>query len=665
MPAERILVVDDEAKIARLCTRVLTREGYEAHGVSSGKKAIALLEQESFDLLVLDIRMPDLDGLTVLRRGRELDPHLTAVVITGFATMDSAIEAIQSGARGFILKPFSPTELLTTVRQALAQRQLELERLRLRTQLPVLEVAHTLLVLEDRGHLSEQLCAVVARELDADQAVLLTFDRQGEKLSIAGSTGLSAEGLTRMEEAIGQQSPEEIIPEDKPGVPEALLASGQPFAQPHADLADKLVVPLRTAARTVGALLLGREAGRKPFTAADVNLLAIVGHQIATALENARLYEIIARGKREWETTFDAIAQGVALLDADLHIARANRAFARMLGTIPQAVIGQHCYEAIHSETSPPPWCPCHKALASGQPAEAEWEHPTENRIFSAAVYPMYNGEGHLQGAVHILQDITAQKRMESELIQAEKMAAVGQVAATIVHEIRNVLSGLQSGVEFLEATFAPEDSRRQSCAVLQTELDRAFRILEDIRLATHPMKLKVQDSALVPLLDEVLSRFTSQFTSRGIHLHRRFQENIPSIYLDPLRMEQAITNLIRNAWEASRDGSSVEVSVHLEEGEADPEWAIIAVADHGPGIPEEVLPHVFEPFYTTKSTGLGLGLCVARRLIEAHGGALELDSTVGEGTTAWIRLPLTHLSDTPTSASGESRAGGNPAGGG
>ena len=127
MAHERILVVDDEPQIVRLCVEMLTPLGFDVHGLTSSPEALTYLERETFDLLILDVKMPHVDGLTLLRRARELDPNLTAVIITGYATLDKAIQALSAGARGFILKPFGFDELTQAVEDALAQRQREQE----------------------------------------------------------------------------------------------------------------------------------------------------------------------------------------------------------------------------------------------------------------------------------------------------------------------------------------------------------------------------------------------------------------------------------------------------------------------------------------------------------------------------------------------------------
>ncbi|HFD40667.1 MAG TPA: response regulator, partial [Anaerolineae bacterium] len=180
MSQERILIVDDEVTIVELCTEVLKLHGYAVRGVTSGREAIALLESEfphgGFDLLITDIKIPDVDGLTVLRRGRELDPYLASVIITGYGTIETAIEALHAGAQRFVLKPFDTDDLSEAVEEALDLRRKEQERLSLRAQMPLLEISHALLAEGNADILAERLLEIVARQMKADQAVFLLPD---------------------------------------------------------------------------------------------------------------------------------------------------------------------------------------------------------------------------------------------------------------------------------------------------------------------------------------------------------------------------------------------------------------------------------------------------------------------------------------------------------
>jgi signal transduction histidine kinase len=295
MTAERILIVDDEPQIVRLCVQILSELGYVAFGSEDGHAALASLEQEPADLLLVDIKMPDIDGLSLLRQARDLDPNLAAVVMTGYATMDRAIEALRSGARGFVLKPFGMQDLSLAVEEALARRRLEQERLRLEAQLPVLEISQALMSEGDPVSLAEQILKVVARQTRA-RAALIALAEDGEKgLKIVASrgcegqapgAGVSADdGLSRR--ALAREDPLLVEGSELAGVDlpwRALLPGG--------GAVGLVLVPMRSGNKDVGVLGICPEAsGRaRGLTPTDLNLLSILGRQVAVALENARLY---------------------------------------------------------------------------------------------------------------------------------------------------------------------------------------------------------------------------------------------------------------------------------------------------------------------------------------------------------------------------------------
>jgi signal transduction histidine kinase len=306
MANERVLLADDEPQIVQLCTAMLSEQGYRVRGVTSGLEAIACMEAEPFDLLVIDIRMPDVDGLQVLRLGLALDPNLTTVVITGYATMDRIIEALNSGARGFLLKPFGMDEFYAAIDTALGRRQQEQEWLLLRAQLPILVISQTMMTEGDERELSRRLLEVVARQMGAERAALWWLLEPDKTLSVTATVGLPEESLVgaqvAVEQGIVQQAllAEEVVVWRPP--------SRSDLEPPLRELirgsaADSLVfVPLRTGKKQVGILCLSHPISRgRPIalTPSDLSLLAIMGRQIATALENARMYAVEQRRTAE------------------------------------------------------------------------------------------------------------------------------------------------------------------------------------------------------------------------------------------------------------------------------------------------------------------------------------------------------------------------------
>jgi signal transduction histidine kinase len=299
MANERILIADDEPQIVQLCVQLLAEQGYQVKGVTGGQEAIALLEAESFDLLVVDIRMPDVDGLMVLRWGVALDPNLTTVMITGYATMNRVIEALNSGARGILLKPFGIEEFYAAIESALAQRQKEQERLRLRAQLPIMVLGQTLMTEGDEAELSRRLLEVVARQMGATRAALMLIDKGTDDLYVAATMGLLERSIGGMRVADDGGIPRQALEAqdvliwdigslDELEMPLGALVSGS-------DGEALVAVPLCTGKKDIGILSLVQptsSARAAALTQSDLSLLSIMGRQIAVALENARMYSI-------------------------------------------------------------------------------------------------------------------------------------------------------------------------------------------------------------------------------------------------------------------------------------------------------------------------------------------------------------------------------------
>jgi signal transduction histidine kinase/CheY-like chemotaxis protein len=296
MPPERILVVDNEPHIVRLCVQILSEMGYAVRGSGDGLAALASLREDPVDLLLVDIKMPGIDGLELLRQARELDPNLTAVVITGYATMDRAISALRAGARGFVLKPFDLKDLSRAVEEALARRRLEQESLRLHAQLPVLEISQALMSEGDPVALAEQILEVVVRQTAAERALIALLDLNQERgLHVIAGEGCEGQfgdggvvaGGVLFDRGLSGEDPLVIESRALTEVRwpwDALLEGCRP--------ASLILVPLRTGKSDVGVLgLCWRVVD--PASApshSDLNLLSILGRQVAVALENARLY---------------------------------------------------------------------------------------------------------------------------------------------------------------------------------------------------------------------------------------------------------------------------------------------------------------------------------------------------------------------------------------
>jgi len=239
-----------------------------------------------------------------------------------------------------------------------------------------------------------------------------------------------------------------------------------------------------------------------------------------------------------------------------------------------------------------------------------------------------------------LLREGERRVELERQIRRQEKLAALGKVTGELAHEVGTPLNVIAGRAEYLQARMDPADPRARDLQIIRTQIDRITetvrRVLAFAR-SPEPQRRLVAMREVVRTVAEFLRR---EAAAKGVLLEAAADDSL-KISVDPDQLQQVLVNVLVNALEATPSGGSVRVDARADP--VDPSWAVVAVADTGPGVPPEVLPRVFEPFVTTKGSGrgTGLGLAISRDLVRAHGGDMAIASAPGEGTTVTIRLPL------------------------
>lgn len=229
-------------------------------------------------------------------------------------------------------------------------------------------------------------------------------------------------------------------------------------------------------------------------------------------------------------------------------------------------------------------------------------------------------------------------KALEAEMERGERLATVGNLAAAVAHEIRNPLNAVSMGIQRLRVEFepAPREVYLRIVDLVQGEVQRLNSIVEEFLSLARPMSLKREPVILAALLDEVLGLVESEASGGCVAVVREIPAGLPVLHADRDRIKQVLLNLVLNAIQAMPAGGTLEIGAAAAGG-----TLTVTVADTGSGIGPDVLPRVFEPYVTTKAKGLGLGLAVSRRIVEAHGGTIEAESEPGRPTRFRFALPL------------------------
>ncbi len=272
---------------------------------------------------------------------------------------------------------------------------------------------------------------------------------------------------------------------------------------------------------------------------------------------------------------------------------------------------------------------------------EVSYAHPDgQHRLLGLSASPLRDNHQVVKGWIVIFQDLTPIKEMQAAVQRSEKLAAIGQMAAGIAHEIRNPLAGMSSSIQLLERGEALSPMSQRLLGIVSREADRLNALLTDFLRYARPGPRANDTLALETLVQEVVAVFAAQHGAR-IEVVTRLGEGL-SLQADAYQLRQVLWNLLNNAAEAMPDGGRVDIIARLlPADDSAPERIGLQVVDRGAGMPPEMLNKVFDPFFTTKPSGTGLGLALVQRIVEDHGGTLRVESEPGRGSTFIVLLPV------------------------
>ena len=533
-----ILIVDDDRTVVRLCQRLLERAGYQVIAVTDPLEGIRSLAQREIGLLITDIRMPVMDGFELIGQAKQIRPDLPVLVMTGFASVDNAIQALHRGVDGLILKPFENTsDLVQSVQQVLEESRQRRDAARLQALRPLFEVSEHLLA-ETSPQLLEKL--ILDNIFELFQTGFAGIYRLNEQNACMEVVRTSAEPAT-VESVIQQQLLQEVV---KNGAPALLSVSGPDRSLMAARALEEigwesmLVVPV-TRNNTQFVLCASRPLGDRPFTQADLEMFVILGRQAAVALENARLY-------------------------SDL------RSYVQRI------------------------------------------------------------------------------EESQRALIQAEKMAAVGRLVASLAHEINNPLQAVRNCLHLAARKGIESDQRMQYLEMTDAELERLVLTVRRMLNFYRPSGVEKQKVDIHLLIDQVLALLGTQLRDQLTQVNISYSGENQPLLIVPDQIQQVIFNLLINSMDAMEEVERAEpgtarttkqmwIDVYHERT-----YVLIRIEDSGTGIPLADRERVFEPFVSTKPHGTGLGLAVSYGIIEKHQGRLIIaDPKHGKGACFEITLPV------------------------
>jgi two-component system NtrC family sensor kinase len=413
-------------------------------------------------------------------------------------------------------------------------------------------------------------------------------------------------------------------------VAEALAVRGitNPGAVPGSWIGAPLVAGQPLGAISVSSATPGR------FTNETLALVRAVAAPGAVAIQSARVLTALSHGKREWEQTVDAITQGICVVDAAGVIRRANRTFCAMVDVPLTAVAGRPLMALV-----PPTWTDAITAALQAPQGAEPHDVPAGDRLFRVSSLPLHGaGAAH---AVLIFDDHTATRRLQEQLIQSEKMSAIGQLIAGVAHDLNNPLASVVGFADYLveNAGTAPPELIEPLRAI-QQEAERAANIVKNLLGFARKQERRRQLASVRDLVSSTLLLLRNQLVAGKIETELDLDPGVPDVCVDANQIRQVFVNLINNAAQAielSGMGSRILIRARS--------WldgVAVTVEDDGPGIPSHLTERIFEPFFTTKSAGegTGLGLSISHGIVKEHGGRLTYVPAARRGAVFQVELP-------------------------
>jgi signal transduction histidine kinase/CheY-like chemotaxis protein len=508
-----ILIVDDDRSIVRLCQRLLERASFKVFASTDPMEAINILQARKVDLLLSDIRMPVMDGFELIERAKSLQPDIAVLVMTGFGTVDTAIQALYKGVDGLILKPFENTsDLVRAAQRVLDGSRQKQDAARAKALRPLFDMTESLLAETSLDELEKLVLDDMLELFQSQHAGVYTLD--GDHME-DGSRLLMSRGLTAADQSQSWAYLSQYLLNHRDPLQISVTVPGDVEIQAAlGELGWDAVMAVHTHRNETGFMFFtARNAECGPFSAADLELFTILARQTVVALENARLYSDLRASIRRIEES-------------------------------------------------------------------------------------------------------------QLALVQAEKMAAVGRLMASLAHEINNPLQAVRNCLHLANRPDVDEKQRSMYLGMTDSELDRLVNTVRHMLDFYRPGLKDKEPVSLLGAIERVMTLLQPQFEHQNIRLEVSVGEDLPPVLGVRDQIQQVFFNLLLNAMDAMEGVRDKRIWI---ESELNGDELRIFVEDTGPGIAEDFRSRLFEPFASTKKNGTGLGLSVSYGLVEAHHGRLAL----------------------------------------
>ena len=422
-----------------------------------------------------------------------------------------------------------------------------------------------------------------------------------------------------------------------------------------AEVATYACVPLLAHERALGAISV-YDKRTSAFGKSELDLLIAFAASVAVAISNARLFHDVTTANKNLESSrleieqsrntllalFDNLDDELYIIDDEYHLIAVNRARAQRVGRAPQEMVGKICFEVLENQSAPCNGCLAHTTFAENKKTirtEHSLDTLRQTVIREIYTYPILDANNDVKRTILQLRDVSERIRLESSLIQAEKLATLGELAAGVAHELNNPITAVILNTQLLQREIENNSVDLESIELIKRAGKRAQNVVRELLDFARQDPRQFQSIDINTTIEQALSLIDRQWVNTQVNLEIELADDLPTVLGNGDHLQSVWINLLVNAHDALEDHSGDIRVISKRTNDS----VVVLVEDSGMGIRPEDIEKIFDPFFTTKAPGkgTGLGLATCFRIIQQHKGRIDVESTLGKGSRFSVILPI------------------------
>ncbi len=690
---KKILVVDDDKNICKSLSFYFAEEGYLPVEAYNGGEAIKEAKSFNPDLILLDVMLPDMNGVEVCKilKNDEATRHIPVIMLTARTERTDKVTGLDFGADDYITKPYDSFELLARVRAHLRSKTLyDQVKADERDYAAILDMTKKLTASLNARDTLNYIVNKMAEITDVKRcSVVYIGSNKDVGYVIASHDDLNVKNLkidiTKYPEI------QKLILRGREIVIYDALADplmGQVKDILHEmDIRAIVLFPITFEDDIIGTLILRSINIDKVFTEREIRLCQLIANVSAGPLKTAFLYEAaltesqkekIARLEAEktvketqklLKNILDNVDIGIAFVSSDYKVKFINPFYARLYDKEPQDFIGKECYRVFENRDTLCEDCPGTVAMNTGKKTEKERKFVRENgdKVYLDVIaYPVFDMENKVTGFIYQLEDVTERKKYQEDIIRYAKETEEANKAlkemdvkkteflSRVAHDLRTPLTSIKAYSELmLTYKDKPVATYQEFLGIIRDESNRMTSLINDyldlMRLQTGRMEYKIVPLNLLDTIEQFAAMFAGQTRKNNLTINMNIPKDIPIVLGDRDRINQALINLMSNAIKFTPSGGSITISAkNVTSQTADGKnFVEVSVADTGPGIPADYRDKIFGKFFQIDNQvvrakgGTGLGLAIVKEIVERHGGKVWAEASPSGGADIRFTIPV------------------------